>query len=70
LYSIFVEGGRVNYYCSKTETRGVGWSYYCHSRMRILSGSVSETNSPWSVYFEYAVSYSEPMYVHVHSNIK
>lgn len=46
-----------------------GESYLCHSRMRILSGSVPETNSPWSVYFEYAVSYSEPVYVHVHSNI-
>ena len=54
----------------KTETRRVGWSHLCHSHVRILSGSVSETKSPWSVYFEYAVSYSEPVYVRVHRSIK
>lgn len=40
LYSIFVEGGCVNYCCSKIEKRRMGWSYHYHPRMRILSGSV------------------------------
>ena len=54
----------------KTETRRVGLSHLCHSRMRILSGSLSETKSLSSVYFAYAVSYSEPVYLRVHSNIE
>ena len=71
LYRIFVEGGCVNYCCSKIEKRRIGWSYHCHSCMRILSGSVQRRSHRGVFTLKMqSVTVNKCMYVYIVIKIK